>query len=95
MCGICGIYNEKNLRTIDAMLESIRHRGPDSFRTVLFENHSLGECGLNIVSSKGDQLPLIDRGNKIALLFNGEIYNYQEIKNELLKDGCIFTSNTD
>lgn len=95
MCGLCGIYNEKNLRTIDAMLESIRHRGPDSFTTILFENHSLGECGLNIVSSKGDQLPLIDRGNKIALLFNGEIYNYQEIKKELKKDRYVFTSNSD
>ena len=95
MCGICGIYNEKNPKAIRSMLESIRHRGPDSFMTMLFGNHSLGECGLNIVSRKDDVLPLVDRENEIALLFNGEIYNYQEIKNELLKDGCIFTSNTD
>lgn len=95
MCGICGIYNEKNLRAVTAMLESIRHRGPDSFVTRLFENHSLGECGLNIVSNGEDSLPLIDSKNKIALLFNGEIYNYQEIKNELLKDGHVFTSSTD
>ncbi|HEA69926.1 MAG TPA: asparagine synthase (glutamine-hydrolyzing) [Desulfobacterales bacterium] len=95
MCGICGIYNEKNLPRVTAMLESIRHRGPDSFRTVVFKNHSLGECGLNIVSHKDDILPLIDEENEIALLLNGEIYNYQEIKNELLKDGCIFTSSTD
>ena len=95
MCGICGIYNEKNLRSVNDMLESIRHRGPDSFETVLFGNHSLGECGLNIVSTKEDVLPLIDRENKIALLFNGEIYNYREIKQELKKDGYLFSSNTD
>ena len=95
MCGICGIYNEKNLEAVIAMLESIRYRGPDSFDTILFRNHSLGECGLNIVSSKGDPLPKVDNEDKIALLFNGEIYNYQEIKRELLKDGHIFTSQTD
>ncbi|MBL7075569.1 asparagine synthase (glutamine-hydrolyzing) [candidate division KSB1 bacterium] len=95
MCGICGIYNEKNLSTVTAMLESIHHRGPDSFRTMLFGKHSLGECGLNIVRSKDDTLPLIDEENEIALLFNGEIYNYQEIKDELVKEGYIFTSNTD
>lgn len=95
MCGICGIYNEKNLNVVTAMLESIRHRGPDSFRTVLFGNHSLGECGLNIVSSKEDVLPWVNSENGIALLFNGEIYNYQEIKKELLKDGHVFCSNAD
>ena len=95
MCGICGIYNEKNLSAVTAMLESIRHRGPDSFATMLFKNHSLGECGLNIVSNKDNILPLVDSENKIALLFNGEIYNYQEIKKDLIKDGYIFSSNTD
>jgi len=95
MCGICGIYNEKNLRAVTAMLEAIRHRGPDSFSTMLFEGHSLGECNLNIVSNGEDSLPLTDSKNRIALLFNGEIYNYQEIKDDLLKDGCVFTSNAD
>ena len=95
MCGICGIYNEKNMLAVTAMLESIRHRGPDSFSTVLFGNHSLGECGLNIVSSETDILPVLDGQDHIALLFNGEIYNYQDIKNQLSKDGYTFTSNTD
>lgn len=95
MCGICGIYNEKNLPLVTSMLDSIRHRGPDSFSTVLFGNHSLGECGLNIVSAKEDQLPLIDREAQIALLFNGEIYNDREIKQALSKDGYIFSSDTD
>jgi len=95
MCGICGTYNERNERLVTAMLSSIRHRGPDSFTTILFENHSLGECGLNIVSTKNDTLPLIDRENNIALLFNGEIYNYREIRKELLGEGYQFKSDTD
>lgn len=95
MCGICGIYNEQNLPLVTSMLEAIRHRGPDSFSTVLFKNNSLGECGLNIVSTKEDLLPLIDRESCIAALFNGEIYNYRELKKSLSKDGCVFTSDTD
>ena len=97
MCGICGIYNERNEKRVTAMLSSIRHRGPDSFTTTLFENHSIGECGLHIVSTKDDVLPLIDEKDSIALLFNGEIYNYKEIKKELLQDGYMFKhkSNSD
>jgi asparagine synthase (glutamine-hydrolysing) len=95
MCGICGIYNEQNLPLVTSMLESIRYRGPDSFSTVLFKNHSLGECGLNIVSTKEDLLPLTDHEACIAALFNGEIYNYRELKESLSKDGYVFTSDTD
>ena len=95
MCGICGIFNERNKTIVTAMLESIRHRGPDSFKTTVFENHSLGECGLDIVSTKDDVLPLIDQENDTVLLFNGEIYNYKEIKEELVKDGYQFPSDTD
>lgn len=95
MCGICGIYNEKNLRVATDMLESIRHRGPDSFSTTLFGGHSLGECGLNIVSSENDRLPLIDCESNIALLYNGEIYNYREIKKILSEEGHSFESNSD
>ncbi len=97
MCGICGIYNERNGKIVTAMLSSIRHRGPDSFTTTLFENHSIGECSLHIVSTKDDVLPLIDEKDSIALLFNGEIYNYKEIKKELLRDGYLFKpkSNSD
>src|SRR4030042_6503448 len=95
MCGICGIYNEQNLPLVTSMLESIRHRGPECFSTVLFKNHSLAECGLNIVSTKEDQFPLIDHESCIAALFNGEIYNYHELKESLSKDGYVFTSDTD
>ncbi|MBW1795165.1 MAG: asparagine synthase (glutamine-hydrolyzing) [Deltaproteobacteria bacterium] len=95
MCGICGIYNEANADVVTAMLESIRHRGPDSFATVLFGNHSLGQCGLHIVSSENDILPLTDSHDKIALLFNGEIYNHQELRDELTKEGYVLRSSAD
>lgn len=95
MCGICGIYNERNVEAVTAMLESISHRGPDSSVTKLFRNSSLGECGLNIVGDKKDFPPLIDENDQIALLFNGEIYNYRELRDELKMDGYVFTSDTD
>lgn len=95
MCGFCGIYNERKEDLLNKMLFSIRNRGPDTFTTILFENHTLGECGLKIVSKENDVLPLIDSKNNIALLFNGEIYNFGKIKQELLEDGYEFTSDTD
>lgn len=95
MCGFCGIFNERNGIVVTAMLESIQSRGPDSFNTSIFQNHSLGECGLRIVSGKDDVLPLIDKRHEIALLFNGEIYNYRDIKAELIQDGYRFISCSD
>lgn len=94
MCGICGIYNERNKEVINDMLNAIRHRGPDSFNIVLKNNASLGECGLNIVSGKDDKLPLINESG-VVLLFNGEIYNYKILREELKKKGYSFESDAD
>lgn len=87
MCGICGIYNERNEGLVTDMLDSIRHRGPDSFNTLLFANHSLGECGLNIVSTHPAVYPQVDKQANVALLFNGEIYNYKDIQRDILREG--------
>ncbi len=84
MCGICGIYNERNEGLVVEMLDAIRHRGPDSFKTLIFANHSMGECGLNIVSTRPDVYPHVDGKADIALLFNGEIYNYKDIQRDIL-----------
>jgi asparagine synthase (glutamine-hydrolysing) len=94
MCGICGIYNEKNKEVITDMLNAIRHRGPDSFNVLLHNNSSLAECGLNIVSGEKDKRPLTNESG-IVLLFNGEIYNYRLLRENLKKEGYSFKSDTD
>lgn len=85
MCGIAGIIgslaNEPNMTQ---MLNSQKHRGPDHMGISAFENCILGHNRLSIIdlSSNANQ-PFIDNKNRYTIVFNGEIYNYLEIKNEL------------
>ncbi len=95
MCGICGFnWNDKNL--IHKMIDSLKHRGPDDFGSFLDYNISLGHTRLSIVdlSEKGKQ-PIHNEDGSIWIVFNGEIYNYLEIKSQLAVKGHIFYTNTD
>ena len=99
MCGICGYYilgvnNSKiNLRV---MTDSIMHRGPDDEGVFEFERVGLGHRRLSIVGlgPEGHQ-PMKNFDNSLVIVFNGEIYNYVELKIELESLGHIFRSHTD
>lgn len=93
MCGIAG-FNWKDNGTIEAMTEAMRHRGPDDRGTYLDDKVSLGHTRLAILdlSPKGHQ-PMYFQN--LAIVFNGEIYNFQEIRDELQTLGYKFTSGTD
>lgn len=95
MCGICG-FNWEDEILIKSMCQSINHRGPDQEGDYVDKNISLGHKRLSIIdlSEKGRQ-PMSDKNEKIIIIFNGEIYNFQEIKNELEKKGYSFNSKTD
>lgn len=93
MCGIVG-FNAKNSASLDAMLCSIHHRGPDDSGVFESEQFSLGHVRLSVLdlSSHGHQ-PMIYEN--LAMVYNGEVYNFQEIKEELLSFGYEFFSDTD
>jgi asparagine synthase (glutamine-hydrolysing) len=93
VCGIAG-FNWKDNGTIEAMTEAMRHRGPDDRGTYLDDKVSLGHTRLAILdlSPKGHQ-PMYFQN--LAIVFNGEIYNFQEIRDELQTLGYKFTSGTD
>ncbi|MGA2678400.1 MAG: asparagine synthase (glutamine-hydrolyzing) [Sedimentisphaerales bacterium] len=93
MCGIAG-FNWKDNAAIEAMTGAMRHRGPDDSGTYLDDNVSLGHTRLSILdlSPKGHQ-PMYFQN--LAIVFNGEIYNFQEIRKELESFGYGFTSGTD
>ena len=98
MCGINGIIYKNNkpiLSEIQKMNESIKHRGPDDEGIFRFENVLLGHRRLSILdlSKKGKQ-PMSSDG-RYWITYNGEIYNFLEIKDQLLQLGHIFYSNTD
>ena len=93
MCGING-FTYKDQKKIKLMNNTLKHRGPDALKYKLFSNLSFGHARLSIIdlSSAGDQ-PMTKFG--LTIIFNGEIYNYIEIKEELKKKGYKFTTKTD
>lgn len=97
MCGYVGFtntINDANL-IINDMMDRIRHRGPDSDGKYVDEDIALGFRRLSIIDlAQGDQPILNEDGSKV-LLFNGEIYNFQEIREKLVSCGHIFKTHTD
>ena len=98
MCGIVGFTNKISDAdaVIGAMMDRIRHRGPDAGGKYIDDGIVLGHRRLSIidVSSQGDQ-PIFNEDKSLVLVFNGEIYNYQDIRKELVSAGHTFTTNTD
>lgn len=98
MCGFVGFVGdtENREKVLENMMNTIVHRGPDSEGKYLDSDAALGFRRLSIIdlSSVGDQ-PLYNEDRSMVLVFNGEIYNYRELREELLKEGHVFVSNTD
>lgn len=97
MCGIAGfINNSQNKKTIiKAMTDKIIHRGPDAEGFYVDNDIALGHRRLSIIDlSKGDQ-PIYNEDKSVVVIFNGEIYNYLEIKAELEKKGHKFKTKCD
>tara|TARA_Y100000310_G_scaffold328145_1_gene395756 strand:+ start:401 stop:2287 length:1887 start_codon:yes stop_codon:yes gene_type:complete len=95
MCGIIG-FNFSDKTLLGKMSKCIRHRGPNSSGMFVDKKVSLGHRRLSIIdlSSKGDQ-PMINSNKTLVIVYNGEIYNYLEIRKELEGRGYKFNSNTD
>ncbi|MGN0642467.1 MAG: asparagine synthase (glutamine-hydrolyzing) [Huintestinicola sp.] len=98
MCGFVGFTNtiENSNRVLNDMMDKIRHRGPDSGGSYIDESIAMGFRRLSIIdiSSTGDQ-PIFNENKSKLLFFNGEIYNYKDIRKELIEKGHVFTTNTD
>jgi asparagine synthase (glutamine-hydrolysing) len=100
MCGITGFYQFKNITDVrnhlKLMTDQLAHRGPDDDGIYCNEKIGLGHRRLSILdlSAAGHQ-PMFSRDNSIAIVFNGEIYNYPELKQQLIEHGHSFNSNTD
>lgn len=98
MCGFTGFVGALDNReeVLVNMMNTIIHRGPDSEGKYIDDDAALGFRRLSIIdlSSVGNQ-PLYNEDKSMVLVFNGEIYNYQELREELIDAGHSFTSNTD
>lgn len=102
MCGIAGILNlSSNLRDtpshsdLDSMIKLLHHRGPDDYGYYLDENIGLAHARLSIIDIEGGHQPIHDKEKKIWIVFNGEVFNYIELRKELIKDGVSFYTRSD
>lgn len=98
MCGFTGIISKKeyNDDSIRSMLESIRHRGPDNLSFYENENLHLGFARLQIIDlDPRSNQPMIDEETGAVIVFNGEVYNYKELRQDLQGNGVKFKTTSD
>lgn len=100
MCGIAGLFNIKTLqpvvpRLLKAMTDAIVHRGPDDEGFHFSGPVGLGHRRLSIIDLEGGHQPLANEDQSVWIVFNGEIYNFAELHNELVKKGHRFKTRSD
>ena len=99
MCGIVGFIDktveETKKETIKKMAERIKHRGPDSQGYHVDEAVALGFVRLSIIDLETGSQPIYNEDDNLVIIFNGEIYNYQELRADLESLGHVFKTETD
>lgn len=100
MCGICGVYNAQSnepvsQQLIEHMTRLISHRGPDDDGAYLDGAVGLGFARLSIIDLSGGHQPMSNETGDVWIVFNGEIWNYKALRNELLEKGHQFHTNSD
>ncbi len=97
MCGFVGYINrkEKDDQVIQKMGDRIKHRGPDSEGVYRDNNLHMTFRRLSIIDLKGGDQPIYNEDGNLVILFNGEIYNFQELRDDLLKKGHVFKTKAD
>lgn len=97
MCGFVGFTGHLvgGDEILKNMMDTIIHRGPDSAGTHIDSDVSLGFRRLSIIDLDSGTQPMYNETNDIVIVFNGEIYNYQELKKDLIEKGHIFRNNSD
>ncbi|MCR4334405.1 MAG: asparagine synthase (glutamine-hydrolyzing) [Patescibacteria group bacterium] len=97
MCGFVGYTGttKDNKNVLSNMLKAISHRGPDSEDTYIDDKISLGFRRLSIIDLKNGSQPMFNEDKTKVLVFNGEIYNYRFLKQELIKKGHVFSTESD
>ncbi len=97
MCGFVGFVDHlpEKAEVIEDMKNAIIHRGPDSDGTYMDDDIALGFRRLSIIDLNAGNQPMYNEDGSLVLMFNGEIYNYQDIRKELVEKGHIFKTQSD
>ena len=99
MCGFVGFIGggdtQRDQGVLQSMTDAIRHRGPDDADYYMDGEISLGFRRLSIIDLEGGRQPILNEDGTKVLIFNGAIYNYRPLREELLPKGHVFTTKTD
>lgn len=95
MCGICGFTGNGSKTLIDSMLTSISHRGPDAQGTYSHRQITMGNRRLAVIDLENGDQPVTNEHGTVTVVFNGEIYNYRELRRELTQSGHQFKTDSD
>jgi asparagine synthase (glutamine-hydrolysing) len=99
MCGITAILTAGALDvlpgTIERMTRALTHRGPDAHACVSFPGCQLGHTRLSVIDLEGGSQPMSDASSRLTVVFNGEIYNFRELRAELERGGATFVTRSD
>ena len=100
MCGIAGWYHaspprDDDVHRLEAMIDRLRHRGPDDRGAVVEGPARLAHARLSIIDRAGGAQPMRDPSGRRVVVFNGEIYNFRELRRDLERAGYRFRTNSD
>ncbi len=97
MCGIAGFAEKNNAdkETLEKMMDVIIHRGPDGSGEYVDDTVALGHRRLSIIDLEGGKQPMENEDGTIVCIFNGEIYNYQPLRQQLQEQGHVFSTHSD
>jgi asparagine synthase (glutamine-hydrolysing) len=100
MCGITGVYNINDAYPIDheslvGMTDTLHHRGPDFAAHLVWKNFGVGFKRLSIIDLENGQQPFYSEDHSIVMICNGEIYNFRELRQELIAKGYTFKTQCD
>lgn len=98
MCGFCGFVNtniDNKKLILNNMMDTIAHRGPDSAGEYIDEHISMGFRRLSFLDLEAGAQPIYNEDGRFILTFNGEIYNFMEIREKLIAAGHVFKTHTD
>src|SRR5487761_191653 len=99
MCGICGVIGSGNQTetavSLDRMMRAMEHRGPDGNGRFIAPRAAIGMQRLSIIDLPGGQQPIWNETDTLAVVFNGEIYNFAELRRSLESRGHVFRTQSD
>lgn len=97
MCGIAGLITREKVQyeLIRKMINSLRHRGPDDMGFYIDGNIGMAHSRLSIMDPQNGKQPITNEDGSVIIIFNGEIYNYLELRRNLEERGYIIENNSD